>query len=999
MINYSGDIDVSGSASGSNGERVVFSGDLGVDLSLTYGGSGTGTGFETVDGSLLTTVYYKNGGTHKYNVPFDLPNDYVQIKQGAVTVTPSTIVSFGGIAVTITGSGTITDNLEEITETITAMGSGTYDGVSFSETVEAQGTMVAAPPSQNTHTVTGTVSAGYTLAPIYGVIDITSTGGIGGTGLGVATASTVTNYGSVGASGSGSGIKLTDGGFITNHTNGVISGAVGIYLGGGVGRVSNSGTIQGALAGVDAGAGSTATVINYGTIEATNFGVVLKSAGDRLLAGMRSTIVGRVVGGGGTLELESQPGVFETIAGLGAVGTVSGEANMTFTGFGAYVLDSGGEWGLSGTNRLAGGQTLTIDGALVVVGSLINAGTIAEGGAGIALSGQGFLENSVATAVIQGEIYGAGDFAATFENFGTVVATGGSDAVSFSLPDDRLIAEAGSKIVGSVNGGGGTLELAGGTGTISGVGGAGTLTGATAMTFSDFGSVVVEAGASWTAFGGVASTLANFGSLTVARTLAAGVLSIAGGICTLAAGAGLTNSYVDLSGGELVIQGSRVYTDGWNQSGGTLSIAAGATLSLSSADDLSGWIVGAGTLAITGYTQFGRLPQFTVAAVRIAGGDAEALMDASLSYAGVWTQVGGILYVAAPASLTLRGAADSFTGSNFQGDGAIAFVGGADTLTSVSFVNTESQGPMMNVAITNAAMTLGGLIDNDATIDASSGHLVIAASGATLTGNGRLILSDHVDNRIYGATSTATLLNRDSTITGAGDLGGGSMSLVNQGVIDGDDTIALVIDTGAATIVNGGLIEATGAGGVKVMSAIVNTYRLSADGGVLMLDGPVTGGGEALIDDGTLVAGEAFTEAVAFGAAGGELVLAQSQSYANKISGFSLTGSTSLDLRDIQFVGAGEAHYSGTATGGVLTLSDGTHTAKIHLTGNYTATTFTAKSDHRGGVVIVASGAEQPTSPHAFVAAMAGLASPTGAAVHTDTERTKQETLMAPPTG
>jgi hypothetical protein len=57
----------------------------------------------------------------------------------------------------------------------------------------------------------------------------------------------------------------------------------------------------------------------------------------------------------------------------------------------------------------------------------------------------------------------------------------------------------------------------------------------------------------------------------------------------------------------------------------------------------------------------------------------------------------------------------------------------------------------------------------------------------------------------------------------------------------------------------------------------------------------------------------------------------------------------------------------------VLTVTDGTHTAHIHLAGNYSGSTFTTSSDGHGGTTVV-----DPTSHGAarqtFVAAMASFA-------------------------
>ena len=108
-----------------------------------------------------------------------------------------------------------------------------------------------------------------------------------------------------------------------------------------------------------------------------------------------------------------------------------------------------------------------------------------------------------------------------------------------------------------------------------------------------------------------------------------------------------------------------------------------------------------------------------------------------------------------------------------------------------------------------------------------------------------------------------------------------------------------------------------------------------------------------MIDSGTLAFGSTFSQDVAFTGASGVLKLARSQGYAGAVSGFSKTGGTSFDLLDVGFTGAGEASFSGNHTSGVLTVTDGTHTAHITLTGDYTGVTFVASNDGHGGVSII----------------------------------------------
>ncbi len=278
----------------------------------------------------------------------------------------------------------------------------------------------------------------------------------------------------------------------------------------------------------------------------------------------------------------------------------------------------------------------------------------------------------------------------------------------------------------------------------------------------------------------------------------------------------------------------------------------------------------------------------------------------------------------------------------------------------------------------NTALTILGSIDNTGTItlDANLGGVSLTIGGATtLAGGGDITLSDSSGNAVGGASGVA-LVNVDNTISGAGALGQGELVITNQtaGVIDATGAVnALVINTGANAVTNDGLIEATGAGGAKIKSAVVNNGTLEANGGALTFKGAITGTGQAVIAAGSIVFKSGFNQNVTFTGATGSLKLVDSQAYTGTITGFSLTGGTRLDLKDIGFVSAGEATFVGTASGGTLTVTDGIHTAHIALSGNYTGSSFIASSDGAGGVSIVDPPASNPSSS-LFAQAMAGLA-------------------------
>ncbi|MBA3810097.1 MAG: hypothetical protein H0X27_00320 [Caulobacteraceae bacterium] len=310
--------------------------------------------------------------------------------------------------------------------------------------------------------------------------------------------------------------------------------------------------------------------------------------------------------------------------------------------------------------------------------------------------------------------------------------------------------------------------------------------------------------------------------------------------------------------------------------------------------------------------------------------------------------------------------------------------------------------------IDSGSLQARGEVDNTGTIAltgiAMGSTLTVLAGNLTLTGGGVVSLGDFAGNAIFAAASTGTLTNVDNTISGDGFLGNGQLTLVNQsgGVIRETGSSGLIIDTGGSTITNAGLIESSGQGGMTIDNAVTNTGviendgaggmivngpvkntgRIIVDGGTLAIYEAVSGNGTATIKNGTLKFGAAFNEDVNFTTQSGILELAQSQSYTKTVTGIAINGGGDfLELDDISFVSADEASYvdNGMHTGGVLTVTDGTHSAHIKLVGDYRPSGFGVQSDGNGGVNVFYS--TLPTAPPRtatsgrFVAAMASLGS------------------------
>jgi hypothetical protein len=227
---------------------------------------------------------------------------------------------------------------------------------------------------------------------------------------------------------------------------------------------------------------------------------------------------------------------------------------------------------------------------------------------------------------------------------------------------------------------------------------------------------------------------------------------------------------------------------------------------------------------------------------------------------------------------------------------------------------------------------------------------------ARLVGTGTLTLSDSTGNAItQGAFGAVTLTNR-STIEGAGQIGlsDHGLTLVNQSVIDADQSLALVIDTGN-TLLNTGTLEATGGGGLTIMDDLSNlAMGLLANGGNITVAGAVTGRGAATIDAATIEFEAASSANVNFFATTGQLKLDDASAFTGTVAGLANGPGDTIDFTGISFASVtGHFKENGEGTKGKLTLSDGTNGANIGLLGQYVAnfTTTAPPSGYTGFVL------------------------------------------------
>ena len=282
-----------------------------------------------------------------------------------------------------------------------------------------------------------------------------------------------------------------------------------------------------------------------------------------------------------------------------------------------------------------------------------------------------------------------------------------------------------------------------------------------------------------------------------------------------------------------------------------------------------------------------------------------------------------VITLADGQSITLDGvAAASLSASNF--------VFNQEPVTNNAGVMTIGDG---------AVLPLSGIIDNTGTIALDSAgnetQLELIQNGITLQGGGQVILSDSGENFISGTIPNVTLTNVDNTISGAGQLGAGQMTLVNDGTIVATGTHALIIDTGPNVVINSGTLEATGSGGLIVNSDVANSGLIWAYGGNITINGAVTGSGTALISGAaTLEFGSASSADITFAAdAVGTLILQDPADFTGTISG--LSQDDQIDLSNISHAIASvySITYSLSTDVTTLAITDGTNTDTINLAG------------------------------------------------------------------
>ena len=266
----------------------------------------------------------------------------------------------------------------------------------------------------------------------------------------------------------------------------------------------------------------------------------------------------------------------------------------------------------------------------------------------------------------------------------------------------------------------------------------------------------------------------------------------------------------------------------------------------------------------------------------------------------------------------------------------------------------------------------GGTITNTTSLEIGPGFQpnIVIDQDTTLLGGGSvgLIGSGSIlsSAAVRASGNPVTFENKDNEIFGTGTIGDSTLALYNSGgVIVASTGDALTIDASGTR--NANLIQANGGGSLTVTNDIDDWFSkgsvAAVGGGTIKIGGLLHGLGSNFIGNdasgGTMEVGFWQDGSITFNGSNDHLILDNSAGagHSGTIIDFGI-GDT-LELHDISFAGPPTLGYSGDATGGTLTVSDGTHTANLALLGNYMAAFgapsdahFTALADAQGGTVI-----------------------------------------------
>jgi hypothetical protein len=665
------------------------------------------------------------------------------------------------------------------------------------------------------------------------------------------------------------------------------------------------------------------------------------------------------------------------------------------------------------------GGTLTAGGAVTVKGTGLLTGSLAEGKTAFVFDGTVTLNNYTlggSTSLTNEKTTNLTGQVELGDNTGANATIDNNKSGVFDIGGDFGIG-AGAATALFVNGG--TLEKTGGTGTSFidvNFTDTGNIVVATAGTIEfrgpqdSFAGAISGAGQVY--LGGGGKDAINKGTTVTAAIF---TISDGGTVATLNESLSLANAFnlvssatLDLAAVTLTLSGTDNFSSAeLNGNGSLVTTKASATnVSFSTLGGSDIW-QNFGIVGEAGTFQLGDNNSFNAAIfINEKGGKYEFTNDNGINigfngaFGSLFLNQGTLEKTAGSgtsqifAEVTDTGAIVVQSGTIEFGGFASSFAGaisGAGTFEIGGGVNVIQKGAAITTAVfdivNSPLVTLGENLSYAHTFSFTGGVVNLNGFGLTLSG------SDTFSNATFDGTGT--LVTAKGSAIGIGPSNvvvlGGALRWENFGTISEFNTLQIgdssldraefinmkggtlnfttdvgialgAIPTSSFVNVAGATLAKTGGSGDSQISVdFTNNGAVIVNTGEIEFHAPVSGTGKFTIEPGTVLQ---FDSTVAHGSnivfatrTGGELSLLDSQGFAATITGFGGSSTDKVYLNDINFnSGAFNMNYRQTSkTGGVLTVSDGTHVATLDFFGKYTLANFHASSLN-GGTMIVDPG-------------------------------------------
>ncbi len=732
---------------------------------------------------------------------------------------------------------------------------------------------------------------------------------------------------------------------------------------------------------------SLAGTIAGGTIVDRSGGLLAGTAGGALLDGVSYQGTLALTAAGTFLRVRDGLGVNGAVDLVGAGAVLDFQGSQTLSqahvllgaGGTAAALDVAHDPTQSGgsTLVLGSGVTITQAGQLAAIGRqggtgaagdmIVNDGTITAGVAGgtLSLGGPGFL-NQGQISVGQGEtlVIATQDFA----NTGSIAVTGGqlSIAGSVTLPElgQANLANGALSVSGTLDLGQATLSV-----------GLGSAVGRVALTGTIDDGTIIDAGLGLAPTGGATLNGVTYdGTLDLSRPFAQ--LAVSGGITVNGASGGKpgtilvtgAQSRLLATGSETIAaqislgSAAQLYA-GQKLAAPEFDAAPGVQLTLGPASllNLSGT---AGTLGNAGYGQWSDSI--------VNQGQILAATAGTLSLGSTYFTNAGTLGASAGGVLALGDASFLNTGTLSVGAGS------AVAVTLYDYYAAPVSGPSV---FTNAGVIAmqGGILQEPTGNGLFPQVPLLNLAGADIVGSGQ-IYAEVANSGTIEARGTGLYLAQSLLGTGVLQIDSGAILELGVGAPSGQ-TVSFASTTGTlkldqpasfagtlSGLVSGDVIDLpgvvlTGVGlnsGTLVASTATQNYRFT---GATPLGGELSAGhdahGGATISFTAQVPGAGSTPALIGVSQPGMLFWAspagdEFQGLSANLNGAHISNWGNADSLDIADLNPASASLAALQTAGLdtLTITDGTHTVSVGLTGTYATAGFHLSKDGHGGTTL-----------------------------------------------